>query len=166
MPLLTQLQWIRKVLLADEIIEDIKKQPYNFTRDDFRKITSSLWTCDCPIFLHGLLKIYILFALQVFLFTGARIGAFIPGNKHKKQRGLRYRVRYQEIEALALTHVLADTLQHIELVLFHSADEPWRIGWRVNQQWVKKNRDKNYTVYAPPIRHFLMCTQLWNLFAD
>lgn len=109
-PLLTQLQWIRKVLLADEVIEDIKKQPYNFTRDDFQKITSSLWTCDCPIFLHGLLKIYILFALQVFLFTGARIGAFIPGHKHRKQRGLRYRVRYQEVEALAPTHVFADTL--------------------------------------------------------
>ena len=94
LPLLTQLQWIRKVLLAEEFIGDTKKQHFNFNRDDFRKITSSLWTCDCPVFLHGLLKIYILFALQVFLFTGARIGAFIPQHKHKKQRGLRYRVRY------------------------------------------------------------------------
>jgi len=103
------LQWIRKALTAKKVIENVKKQKFNFTRDDFQNTTSSLWTRDSPVFIHGLLKIFILFALQVYLFTGARIGAFIPEHKKRDQRGLRYRVRYQEVEVLALTHVLADT---------------------------------------------------------
>ncbi|ODM23623.1 hypothetical protein SI65_01212 [Aspergillus cristatus] len=92
----------------------------------------SLWTYDSLVFIHGLLKIFILFALQVYIFTGARIGAFVPEHKHRNQRGLRYR--------------------HIELVLFCSANEPWRVGWRINQQWLKKNRDEKYTVFGIGIR--------------
>lgn len=132
LPLLMQLQWIKKALTVNKVIEDVKKQKFNFTRDDFQNTTSSLWTRDSPIFIHGLLKIFILFALQVYLFTGARIGAFVPEHKYRNQRGLCYRVRHQEVEVLALTHVLADTPQHIELVLFRSANEPWRVGWRIN----------------------------------
>lgn len=87
-------QWIKRTLpVEDKIIEDIKKQKFNFTRDDFRNIVSSIWARDSPIFLHGLLKVFIVFALQVFLFTGARIGALIPDAKHRKKRGLRYQVR-------------------------------------------------------------------------
>lgn len=127
-----QLQWIKKALTVNKVIEDVKKQKFNFTRDDFQNTTSSLWTCGSLIFIHGLLKIFILFALQVYLFTGARIGAFVPEHKYRNQRGLCYRVRHQEVEVLALTHVLADTPQHIELVLFRSANEPWRVGWRIN----------------------------------
>ncbi|BCR90773.1 uncharacterized protein ACHE_60659S [Aspergillus chevalieri] len=84
--------WIKKALTVNKVIEDVKKQKFNFTRDDFQNTTSSLWTRDSPIFIHGLLKIFILFALQVYLFTGARIGAFVPEHKYRNQRGLRYRV--------------------------------------------------------------------------
>lgn len=80
-------------MTAEGEIEDIKKQKLNFTRNDFTDLVSSMWTRDSPVFLHGLLKVFILFALQVFLFTGARIGAFIPDAKYRSQRGLRYKVR-------------------------------------------------------------------------
>lgn len=73
-------------MTAEGEIEDI-------TRNDFTDLVSSMWTRDSPVFLHGLLKVSILFALQVFLFTGARIGAFIPDAKYRSQRGLRYKVR-------------------------------------------------------------------------
>jgi len=87
-------QWIKRTLpVEDKIIEDIKKQKFNCTRDDFRNIVSSILARDSPIFLHGLLKVFIVFALQVFLFTGARSGALIPDAKHRKKRGLRYQVR-------------------------------------------------------------------------
>ena len=89
-----QLQWIKKALTANKVIKDVKKQQkFNFTRDDFQNTTSSLWTRDSLSFIHGLLKIFILFALQVYLFTGARIGAFVPEHKYRNQRGLRYKVR-------------------------------------------------------------------------
>lgn len=87
------LEWIKKTLTEEGEVEDIKKQKFNFDRNDFTDLVASMWTRDCPIFMHGLLKVSILFALQVFLFTGARIGAFIPESKRKSQRGLRYRVR-------------------------------------------------------------------------
>lgn len=86
-------QWIKKTLPEDETIRNIKKQKFNFTRDDFRKIVSSIWVRDSPVFLHGLLKVFIVFALQAFLFTGARIGALIPDAKDTEVRGLRYEVR-------------------------------------------------------------------------
>lgn len=143
---LTLFQWIKKTLTEEGEIEDIKKEKFNYTADDYLKTVSSLWTRDSPVFFHGLLKILIVFALQVFLFTGARIGAFIPDAKKKKQRGLRYKVNERNYEPLAFDCVLADHRQHIELVLFRSANEPWRIGWRINQQWLKNNRNPNYTV--------------------
>lgn len=95
-------QWIKNTLTVDEVIENIKRQKFNFTRKDFRNIIVSKWKCDSPVFIHGLLKVIIVFALQVFLFTGARIGAFIPQANHKKQRGLRYKVRQYEVGCLSL----------------------------------------------------------------
>ncbi|KAK1141018.1 hypothetical protein N8T08_009675 [Aspergillus melleus] len=124
--------WIKKTLPADKVIEDIKKQKFNFTRDDFRNIVSTIWARDSPVFLHGLLKVFIVFALQLFLFTGARIGALIPDAEHKKERGLRYK--------------------HIDLVLFRSADAPYKVGWRIDQKWLKNHRDPNYTVFGIGIR--------------
>lgn len=128
-------------MTAEGEIEDI-------TRNDFTDLVSSMWTRDSPVFLHGLLKVSILFALQVFLFTGARIGAFIPDAKYRSQRGLRYKVRWSSPESLVHEYSPSDHLQHIELVLFRSLNrnEPWKICWRINQQWLKKNRNPNYTV--------------------
>ncbi|RJE17657.1 hypothetical protein PHISCL_10007 [Aspergillus sclerotialis] len=115
-------------------IEDVKKEKFDFTRNDYKDLLASMWTRDCPVFIHGLLKVFMLFALQVFLFTGARIGAFIPDDKHKDQRGLRFK--------------------HLELVLFRSPNpnEPWKIGFRINQQWLKKHRSPKYTVFGIGIR--------------
>jgi hypothetical protein len=91
---LTDLKWIKKGLTEEGEIEDVKKQKFDFTRNDYKDLVASMWTRDCPVFIHGLLKVFMLFALQVFLFTGARIGAFIPEDKHKELRGLRFKVRF------------------------------------------------------------------------
>jgi hypothetical protein len=40
----------------------------------------------------GLLKAVVMLALQLYLFTGARIGAFIPAHEDRHERGLRYKV--------------------------------------------------------------------------
>lgn len=57
------------------------------------RTVSSLWQTDHHRFIPGLLKVIVLLALQLYLFTGARIGAFIPAHEDKKERGLRYKVR-------------------------------------------------------------------------
>lgn len=41
----------------------------------------------------GLLKAIAMLAFQLHLFTGARIGAFIPAHEDKAERGLRYKVK-------------------------------------------------------------------------
>jgi hypothetical protein len=90
---LTKFKWIKKTLTAEEEIDDVKKGKFDFSTESYKDLVASLWTHDSPVFIHGLLKIFMLFALQVYLFTGARIGAFIPENRHKDQRGLRFKVK-------------------------------------------------------------------------
>ncbi|RAH82895.1 hypothetical protein BO86DRAFT_398582 [Aspergillus japonicus CBS 114.51] len=53
-----KLTWIKKTLPEDETIRNIRKQKFNFTRYDFRNIVSSIWARDSPVFLHGLLKVF------------------------------------------------------------------------------------------------------------
>ncbi|KAF4227251.1 hypothetical protein CNMCM8980_005978 [Aspergillus fumigatiaffinis] len=52
---------------------------------------------------------------------GARVAALCPKFKHRAKRGLRYK--------------------HIQLVLFRTVDAPWKIGYRLDQHWVKNNVD-------------------------
>lgn len=73
-------------------IEDVKSPSLSFTKKDFLRTVSSLWQTDHPRFMPGLLKVTILLALQLYLFTGARIGAFFLPHAAKKERGLRYEV--------------------------------------------------------------------------
>lgn len=43
---------------------------------------------------------------------------------------------------------IGSSLNHdYNLVLFPSSTTPWEIAWRVNQVWLKNNRDPDYTVY-------------------
>lgn len=69
-----------------------KKQKYNFKRDDFLKVVASIWQADHQMFIPGLTKVLILFALQLYLFTGARIGTFMPSDEDEHYKGLRYEV--------------------------------------------------------------------------
>ncbi|KAJ6019330.1 hypothetical protein N7522_001397 [Penicillium canescens] len=124
--------WIKNTLTAEGIVVNQKKQKYNFKRDDFLKVVSSIWQTDHQKFIPGLTKVLILFALQLYLFTGARVGTFMPSDKDKHHKGLRY--------------------EDIKLVLFPSSTAPWEVGWRVNQKWLKNNRDEKYTVFGIGIR--------------
>ncbi|CDM34236.1 unnamed protein product [Penicillium roqueforti FM164] len=69
--------WIKNTLTADGIVIDQKKEKLNFTKQDFLITVSSLWQTDHQKFIPGLLKVFVLFALQLYLFTGARVGSFI-----------------------------------------------------------------------------------------
>ncbi|KAH1917221.1 hypothetical protein KXV48_008353, partial [Aspergillus fumigatus] len=63
----------------------------------------------------------------------SRVSSFTPASTKKKDdgRGLRYK--------------------NIELVLFRAENAPWRIGWRLDQQFVKNNKDPENTVFGTAI---------------
>ena len=87
------MQWIKNTLTAEGIVVNQKKQKYNFKRDNFLDVVASIWQTDHQMFMPGLTKVLILFALQLYLFTGARVGSFMPSNENKHEKGLRYEVR-------------------------------------------------------------------------
>lgn len=90
---LTGAQWIRRTLTANEgTIENVEDPDHSFTKKDFLRMISSMWQADHRRFMPGLLKAVIMLALQLYLFTGARIGAFIPAHEDRHERGLRYKV--------------------------------------------------------------------------
>lgn len=90
---LTEIQWIRKTLTANEgTIENVEDPAHSFTKKDFYRMISSMWQSDHRRFMPGLLKAIIMLALQLYLFTGARIGAFIPPHEDRNEKGLRYKV--------------------------------------------------------------------------
>ncbi|KAA8648401.1 uncharacterized protein ATNIH1004_004286 [Aspergillus tanneri] len=89
-PTLTKRKWIKRTLTEENLNEDTKKQKFPLGKDDTGNTVASLWRRDSPSFMQGFLKVLLGFALQVYLFTWARIGAFIPAAKHRKERGLRY----------------------------------------------------------------------------
>ncbi|KAJ5318323.1 hypothetical protein N7476_004743 [Penicillium atrosanguineum] len=125
--------WIRRTLTASEgTIENVEDPDHSFTKKDFVRTISSMWQADHRRFMPGLLKAIVTLALQLYLFTGARIGAFIPAHEDRDERGLRYK--------------------HIDLVLFPSSTAPWKIEWKVNQVWLKGNRNPDYTVFGIGIR--------------
>lgn len=94
------MQWIKNTLTKEGKVVNQKKQKYNFKRDDFLKVVSSMWRADHKRFIPGLIKVQILFALQLYLFTGARVGSFMPSDENKRERGLRYEVGKLHIERL------------------------------------------------------------------
>ncbi|KAL8706139.1 MAG: hypothetical protein Q9201_000774 [Fulgogasparrea decipioides] len=68
--------------------------------------------------------------MAVFCWTGARIGAFFPTRKDDG-KGLRYR--------------------DVELVLRRIPDSGWKVMYRLDQRWVKNNRDPENIVYTPSL---------------
>jgi hypothetical protein len=90
---LTITQWIRRTLTANEgAIENVEDPNHSFTKKDFLRLISSMWQADHRRFIPGLLKAIIMLALQLYLFTGARIGAYIPAHEDRNEKGLRYKV--------------------------------------------------------------------------
>ena len=140
---LTQAQWVKRTLTENEgTIENVEDPAHSFTRKDFLRVISSMWRADHRRFMPGLLKATITLALQLYLFTGARIGAFIPAHEDRNKKGLRYEVR--ALRRGDCAWLIAK--QDIDLFLFPSSTEPWTVECKVNQKWLKGNRNPDYTV--------------------
>ncbi|KAJ5456181.1 hypothetical protein N7530_011455 [Penicillium desertorum] len=129
---LTLSQWIKGTLTKQKVIVKMEKEKFNFTKTDYNNTVSSIWTVDDPVFIHGTMKVFLLFALQLYLFTGARVGAFIPRNRHQHQRGLRYKTSSYFVLILLTSHGI--------------------LGGESINSGSKKNRDPEYTVFGIGIR--------------
>jgi hypothetical protein len=131
-------------LTADEkLIEDVKSPKLSFTKKDFCRTISSLWQTDHPRFIPGLLKVTILLTLQLFLFTGARIRAFIPAHENKTERGLRYKVKRAHQQGMALLLTFTTGYRAGSIPFFYS---PLESRMESESSLVKKNRNPKYTV--------------------
>ncbi|KAE8410125.1 hypothetical protein BDV36DRAFT_278758 [Aspergillus pseudocaelatus] len=92
---------------------------------------TAFWTTDDPFFMHGRYRVQFHFITLQFLCTGARVSSFTPASAERVGRGLRYK--------------------NIELVLFRTDNAPWRVGWRLDQQFVKNNKDPENTIFGTAI---------------
>lgn len=79
------------------------------------------WTKDDLIFTPERYRIQFTFIIRVFCWTGARLGAFFTG-------GLRY--------------------GDIELALQRTAGAAWKFIYKIDQRWVKGNRDPENIVFG------------------
>lgn len=70
----------------------MKKPKYNFGEHEWSEFYRTFWTNDDIQFTHPRNKVQIPFAIAIFCWTGARIGAFFPNKYNKQEAGLRYRV--------------------------------------------------------------------------
>ncbi|KAI9725430.1 MAG: hypothetical protein M1834_001007, partial [Cirrosporium novae-zelandiae] len=83
--------WIKYTLPKHHIIENKKRKKLLFTHDDLTNILVTLWTEDDPLFIHERNRIQLTFALLVYCYSGARIGAFVPDLSKAETRGLCYK---------------------------------------------------------------------------
>lgn len=81
----------------------------------------TLWTKDDLIFIPERYRIQFTFIIRVYCWTGARLSAFFTD-------GLRYR--------------------DVELVLQRTPIGRWRLIYRIDQRWVKNNRDPENVVFG------------------
>ena len=122
-----------------------KKQKQLFGEKELVQFNVTFWAIDDAQFIHPRNKAQVPFVIAVFCWTGARIGAFFPDQENKDKGGLRYGV----ISIERFKGSFADRLQDIEVVLIRIPSGGWKVIYRIDQRWVKNNRDPEYTVYCP-----------------
>ena len=88
---------------------------------DLTRIVVTAWTRDDLIFTPERYRIQFTFIIRVFCWTGARLGAFFTN-------GLRYR--------------------DITLVLQRTTGAAWKCIYKLDQRWVKNNRDPENIVFG------------------
>ena len=93
------------MLVKDGLVANKRKQKQLFGKNELTQFNITFWTIDDTHFVYPRNKAQIPFAIAVFCWTGARIGAFFPDRDNKARGGLRYRVSFSAIigESLPLT---------------------------------------------------------------
>lgn len=80
--------------MDDKEVANVKRETYLFTIPDFLYLNHSNWTLDDPFFIHGRVKGQMTFLYQLGLFSGARLGAYLPEPSEALLKGIQYRVSH------------------------------------------------------------------------
>jgi hypothetical protein len=134
--------------VEDGEISNVKRVKYNFTIKNFLHLHRCNWSLDDPIFVHGRVKAQMTFLYQIGLFSGARLGAYVPRPKDALSKGIAYRVSTLGIHPL---HVRRSelTMKDAELVLMpipgHDGAH-WTVDSRLTQRYTKNNKDPENSV--------------------
>ncbi|KAF5857607.1 hypothetical protein ETB97_005536 [Aspergillus alliaceus] len=123
--------WIEHDLVQEGFLSVIRKPKHTFKLSSFERAMIAFWATDDPFFMPGRYRVQFHFITLQFLSTGARVSSFTPASADRVGRGLRYK--------------------NIELVLFRADNAPWRVGWRLDQQYVKNNKDPENTIFGTAI---------------
>ncbi|KAL4958731.1 uncharacterized protein BDV14DRAFT_186161 [Aspergillus stella-maris] len=125
--------FIKKRLVKEEkLIEDIRRAKHMLTHCDLTNILVSLWNDDDPLFIHPRYRVQMTFTIQIYCYSGARIGTFIPDTSKADERGLRY--------------------QDIELYIYRRPDGEIELFFRLSEKWVKNNDNPKNTVFRLAMR--------------
>ncbi|KIW99701.1 uncharacterized protein Z518_11114 [Rhinocladiella mackenziei CBS 650.93] len=112
--------FVRTTLVEEGLAVNKHRPKYNFTVEVLTLVQITLWTKDDLIFIPERYRIQTTFITNVYCWTGARISAFFTGG-----------FRYGDTEIV---------LQRAE------GSRHWRATWRLDQRWVKNNRDPDNIV--------------------
>ncbi|KAI9764363.1 MAG: hypothetical protein M1840_008501 [Geoglossum simile] len=126
-------EWVKTVLTKECLVVNTRKPKHLFGKHDLIQFHITFWTKNDTNFVHPRNKIQIPFIIDVFCWTGARISAFFPNPDNKAKGGLRYK--------------------DIKVVLL-CVPNSWKVIYRIDQRWVKNNRDpENITYGASTSQH-------------
>ncbi len=103
------------------VVVNKRRPKHNFTEQELIRILLTLWTKDDLIFVPERYRVQFTFIVRVYCWTGARLSAFFTN-------GLRYR--------------------DVALVLQRTAAGRWRLIYKIDQRWVKNNRDPENIVFG------------------
>ena len=112
---------MRKVLTREGLVVNKHRPKHNFQTRDLTRLLLTLWTKDDLSFTPERYRIQFTFIIRVYCWTGARLSAFFTN-------GLRYR--------------------DVDLVLQRTSTGRWRLIYKIDQRWVKNNRDPENIVFG------------------
>ena len=113
---------MRRTLVEEKIVVNKHIPKYNFERHDLFQALKTLWTKDDLRVIPERYRVQFTFILRVFCWTGARIGSFFDDH------ALKWR--------------------DVTLVLQRVPTGPWRLIFKIDQRWVKGNRDPENVVFG------------------
>ncbi|GKT92451.1 hypothetical protein Ct61P_10301 [Colletotrichum tofieldiae] len=118
-------RWMRRVLTAEGVLEDKKKEKYNLNCIALDRLLHAIWS-DLTV-PHERVRIQLHLLFMLYVTTGARIGALFAGNVTYKNKD-------------------------IEIVQTRREGGGYRFFWRFDQRFVKNNRNTENDTFGSSAR--------------
>ena len=132
--MLTPLQWLKKVLPHDKGsgVKDISYAKYNYKPVELDRNINALWTRKDLGFTHERTRAQFHWLLLLFAHSGSRRGTFFTA-------GIQYRV--SKLSNGYFRHEEMLISQDVHLVLKRTPDNKPQFFFKVDQRYIKNNKD-------------------------